>query len=145
MGKQKTSLTKNELVDELNNLEYNYEKEILIEFMMSLLINTFTNLLSMTDENPKSVVRAYLDDWIDAKGKDLTVSVDNMYKAIKEKGMNHPIGHQHHLQSAHKALQLVKSRLEYSFGHVLNASDIVGADGSHLKLVVDKDSDKKPS
>lgn len=129
---------KQKIANELNNLEYNYEQEISIDFVLGMVSNCFMNLLIMTGQDAK-VVRKYIDEYNDLKGKELSTSIEHMYETIKKRKIDHPVGKQAHLEIAMKSLQAVMSKIEIHFGKMLNISGLVDTDGS---LII---ANKKPS
>ena len=131
--------TKKNVTNELNNLGYSYEQEISIDFVLGMVSNCFMNLLLMTGQDAM-VVRKYIDEYNDLKGKELSTMVEHMYKTIKENKIDHPIGKQAHLEIAMKSLQAVINKIEIHFSKMLNISGLVDTDGS---LIIAKD--KKPS
>lgn len=135
--------TSKNLANELNNLEYNYEQEMTIDFTLNLCVNCFINLLLITGQNAKQVIEGYIKGWSESKTKELEITIDHMYKAIKEKKIDYPIGKQAHLEHAMKSLQVVLDKVEMNFSHILNTSGLVSMDGSPMPIILD--SDKKPS
>lgn len=140
MEKEK-KVNKAQLIDELNNLEYNYEKEFISEFTLNLVANCFVNLLLITGQDAEKVIKEYIDDWRNFREKGLVVEVDNMYEAIKERKLQHTVGKQAHLEHAMKALNVAMESIELNFNNI--TSSVTTKSG--IEIVSDISKIRKPS